>query len=179
MTLERSFQNLIGHLQQVQEVVGNLRITIVEDRPRPADIALVDPFDDGVEDMCGWLAESLAALTDSRFAAVRYNDIPWAGRVLAGCQGQINQLEIRYCDLVSHNRLTPLLQEGQTRGGEWPAWTASVQAALHDCQPPLVDVKQALLLCWQDIAERASLSTIAVQNTAVGRQVLLPAAPTK
>jgi hypothetical protein len=174
MTLDLACKQLNVHLQALREELVGLRTTIREDRPLGGDTVLVDVFGDASDDMLGWLAEALGAARDGGQALENQLDLNRAWQALTTCQEQFSQLEYRLFDLVSYDRLAPLMRFGRQQGGEWRAWTRSVKAALDRCQSALYHVNQALVRCWQEIAERAGLTSVSVRTTNIGQQITVP-----
>ncbi len=170
MTIGTAFKQL-GALQALREELVGLRTTIREDRPLGGDSVLVDMFGDDADDMLGWLAEALTAARDGQQAVEHQLDLNGAWRALTTCQQRFGQIEYRLFDLISYDRLAPLMHFGRQQGGEWRAWTSSVKAALDRCQSPIYDVNQALFRCWQEIGERAGLSSVSVQATNLGQLI--------
>lgn len=174
MTLETASKELGAQLQTLREEIIGLRTTIREDQPMEDDTVLVDMFGDAADDMMGWLEEAMATARDGQQAAERQLDLDRAWRALTTCQQQFSQIEYRLFDLLSYDRLAPLMRFGRQQGGEWQAWTSSVKAALDHCQSPIYDVSEALFRCWQEIGERAGLTSVSVQATNIGQQITVP-----
>jgi phage tail protein X len=167
MTLERAFQTLWVRLRAARDSLDSLRMTIVEDRPTEGDAALVDLLGDVTLDIHGFLEEALSAAEEGLFALSRDGDLDRARRALGVCQERYSRLFQRYAtDLVRYERIADVARLGRERGGEWRGWARGVRAALDACTEPLFEANQALVACWQDLAERATVA--AMPDTAAG-----------
>jgi hypothetical protein len=175
MTLEAAFGDLRLQLQKLREVLVGLRITVVEDRPLEDEAMLVDDFGDMVTDLLAWLEKASTAAGEGRQALSPPMNMDRARRALAVCHEWFNRTAHRLSsDLMSYERIAELAHLIE-RGGEWPIWARSVKEGLDRCQQPLYDVNQALFRCWQEIAERAGMTSVAVQTTSIGQQITTPA----
>jgi hypothetical protein len=149
-----------------------LRTTAVEDKPLEGDVVLVDVFGDAADDLRGWLEEAFAAAAEGQQASAHPVDLERARRSLTICQGRFNRISQRFSsDLVHYERMAELTRFGRTRGGEWRAWATGVKEALDSCRQPLFDTGETLFRCWQELAERAEITSISVQATNIGQQL--------
>jgi len=172
MALEKTFQELSDGLRKLQDNLLALQLTIREDLPPEGEVALVDQFGDAVDDSLGWLQESLAAAVEAQHAVEHPVDIDRASRALANCQERFHRVEQRFAsDLVSYEKLKDLTGFGRSRRGEWLGWVRSVKKGLEQCRQPIDEVSKALLACWQEIAERAGMTSVSVQATNIGQQI--------
>ena len=177
MALEAAFQDLCARLAALREALSGLRTTVVEDKPLRGDVVLVDVFGDAAEDLLGWLEEALAAASAGQRAVDHSVDLDRARRSLITCQERFSRIAHRFStDLAPYERVADLTRLGRERGGEWRAWANSVKEAFGWCHQPLFDVNQALFRCWQEIAERATMSSVSIRatNTNVGQRITLP-----
>jgi hypothetical protein len=175
MALERTFQELSDRLRRLQDSLLALQLTIREDLPPQGGVALVDQFGDAVDDSLGWMEESLLAAVEAYHAVEHPLDMDRARRALANCQEQFHRVEQRFAsDLISYEKLKDLTSFGRSRRGEWIGWVRSVREGLRECQVPMDEVSKALLACWQEIAERAGLTSVSVQATNIGQQITAP-----
>lgn len=171
MSLETSFDLLVGHDRRLRDALHALCLTVREDLPRGGEAALADNFGDTTEDLLGWLEEGLAAgESGQRAAGGRPPDWDGARRALIICQDRHNHLARRFAfELTNYDRLRLLTQLARERGGEWRPWAGSVRHALDACRAPLDEINQALFVCWQELAERArTLPQLCVPEPGVG-----------
>jgi hypothetical protein len=175
MALERVFQELSDRVRRLRDSFLALQLTIREDLPPQGGVALVDQFGDAVDDSMGWLEESLAAAGEAQRAVGHPVDLDRARRALANCQEQFHRVEQRFAsDLISYEKLKDLTGFGRSRRGEWVGWVKSVRRGLEECRQPMEEIGRALLACWQEIAERAGMTSVSVQATNIGQQIAAP-----
>lgn len=152
MALESAITHVLERLQALHEALAALHTTIAEDRPVHGDSALVEILSDSAENLVGWTAEAQQIARDGWHALLR-GDGDTTRRALAACHEQIIRVDRALrSDLLGYERLADLGRFGRTQGGEWRAWARIVHHALKSCQPPLFDVEDALLACWQEFA---------------------------
>lgn len=165
MALEKIFRDLARVLQTLREDLQAVQITLREDVPADGGVVLVDRFADAVDDSIGSLEECLAAADAGREALAARLEWDRAVRALTTCQEQFHSVELRFrSELVSYERLRELISFGRRRGGEWVAWTKSVRQGLDACNQPFEEAKNALLACWQGIAERPGSGCMQVKS---------------
>jgi hypothetical protein len=175
MALEKVFQELSDRVRRLRDSLLALQLTIREDLPPQGSVVLVDQFGDAVDDSLGWLEESLEAAVEAQHAVGRPVDMDRARCALANCQEQYHRVEQRFAaDLISYEKLKDLTGFGRSRRGEWIGWVKSVRTGLEECRQPMDEVSKALLACWQEIAERAGMSSVSVQATNIGQQIAAP-----
>ena len=175
MALERTFQELPDHVRKLRDALLALQLTVREDLPPEGSVALVDQFGDAVDDSLGWLEESLQAAVQAQRAVEHPSDVDRARRALANCQEQFHRVEQRFVsDLISYEKLKDLASFGRGRRGEWIGWVKTVRLGLEQCRQPMDEVSKALLACWQEIAERAGMTSVSVQATNIGQQITAP-----
>jgi hypothetical protein len=115
------------------EALTNLRVCLVEDKPRRADSALIDLRADLVEDLLGRLADAAAGGVLARHAA-------------------LHEVRRRFVlDLVSYERVRELLDVARAYGAEGKAWADGVRRAFGDCAGALFDADEAVIECWRNL----------------------------
>jgi hypothetical protein len=150
MTLVSSLDLLQQRLQKLHDELHSLHTRVMDDKP---DESVAQPEIIGaiVEDLLGWLEESLAQWQQARASL----DLPtMVQQHLRACYNPFERALRRFfTDLARYERVLDLVRVGRTRGAAWRQWSASVRRALDVCYLPLFDVSQAFCLCWQELAE--------------------------
>lgn len=155
MTLEAAFDQLCSALEQARDALAGLRLTVVEDKPAGADVALIDLLDDRIESVRGRLQEALIEALDGRQAARRF-DYDGARRALTGCRPVAARAAREFAaDIASYEAIVEVRRLGQRRGGEWRGWSAGVKQGIDACTPPLFDTIERLFDCWQELTHAA------------------------
>jgi hypothetical protein len=173
--LEMAFHELSVQLRKLRDTFLGVRLTVVEDKPPRDEVALVDRFGDAVEDIVGWIEEALAAAIEGEQAVANPLDMYRTRTALTTCQERFNRLAQQFAsDLVSYERIDDLIKFGRRRGGEWRRWANTVRESLEQCRQPLHEVSHSLFMCWQELADRLGMSSVAVQNTVIGQQIGAP-----
>ena len=163
----------------MHEVFSDLR-RLLDDHPSEGDkVLLLDSFGDAVEDLLGWLHESLERCAPFLPAkpGERENDFDAnvARQALVVCQNLFNQQMHRFSvDLVSYDKVAQLLKFGRERGGEWQSWAKGIKLELESCQQHLFLTSQVLFRCWVEMAEWIGLTSISVRTTNVSHQITVP-----
>lgn len=167
------FRELSTQIWEFRDRAGEVRLTVVEDRPLTNEApAFVDDFEYGVEDVLGWTEEVVRAAAEAEHNVSYPVNLDLARRSLARCQEEFARVEKRFASgLASYERLDQLNKLGQERRGEWLAWTNAVNRGLNHCRESIEKVRDSLVTCMGDIAERAGTTTISVQTTNIGQQV--------
>lgn len=179
MALRVELENLGCQLERMHEVFSDLR-RLLDDHPSEGDkVLLLDSFGDTVEDLLGWLQESLercAPLLPAKPGERKDEfDANVARQALVVCQGLFNQQMHRFLvDLVSYERVAQLLQFGRERGGEWQTWAKGIKLELESCQQHLFLTSQVLFRCWVELAEWIGMTSISVRATNVGQHFTVP-----
>lgn len=172
MALERVFRELTARLSKLRDALKEVRLTVVEDRPRKDPVVVVDHFEYAIEDILGWLEEAVASGAEAQQALNLPLDVDRAVRCLSRCQDLFQRLQRAYLvNLISYGRLQELMNVGREKRGEWQGWTESVKKGLEQCRKPMEDAGLALVHCWQEIAERPAGTNVTVQTTNVGQQI--------
>jgi hypothetical protein len=170
MPIEKTFRELSGGLRMLGERVQELRITLMEDRPRGRnDAAVLDDFEYAVEDAGGWLNEALGAANEAHRAAGDQVDMNRARQALTVCQEKFRRAEAVFsASFFSYDRMQELTTFGSERRGEWPSWTSAVKLGIDHCRKPADDVRTTFDTLWQDLAERSGTS---ISNTNIVQQI--------
>lgn len=160
MALEKAFREARRLLKRLRDDLMMLRLSVREDAPVDGAVVLVDKMGDAVDDSLGSLEEALADLEDAGRASVPSLRRDAAARALSRCQEHFHLVELKFqAELVSYECLTDLAAFTKSRDGEWPAWMESVRQGLDQCKEPLNEANQALIACWQELAERDCASS--------------------
>jgi hypothetical protein len=171
-------ENLGSQLERMHEVFSDLR-RLLDDHPSEGDkVLLLDSFGDTVEDLLGWLEESLqrcAPLLPAKAGEANDFDANLARQALVVCQDLFNRQMHRFLvDLVSYEKVAQLLKLGRERGGEWQTWAKGIRMELESCQQHLFLTSQVLFRCWVELAEWIGMTSISVRTTNVGQQFRVP-----
>lgn len=172
MTMLAASRELTASLRALRQELVGLQTIIREDAPERH--ALEDRWGDAVDDLLGWLEESLVAASDVQQAGERMAGPGDAWGALAAFQERFNHLQQGFSDLISYEWLEPLLRFGRQRGGQWQAWTGSVKQGLDRSKQAMHDVNQSLFQCWQEISERTGKACVSVRSTNIGQQISVP-----
>jgi hypothetical protein len=179
MALEKAFQELTTRLRKLRDALMEVRLTVVEDRPVTDEAVLVDHFEYGIEDVLGWLEDGIKHAAEAEQAVGVPLDLDRARRGLSHSQEWFQRAEQRYFgDLVSYVRIEELTSFGRQRRREWQGWAESVKKGLEHCRPAMEETSQALIRCWQELAERLGTMNVSVHTTNIGQQIT-PAASLK
>lgn len=172
MALERTFRDLSERLMRLRDRLRELRLSVVEDRPPKRDGAVVDHFEYAVEDVLGWLEETIEAAGLAGRAVSPPVDLEAARTNLALCQERFHRITNCFtASLMSYQRISELTSFGRERRGEWPSWVTSVRLGIEHCGPPLEEAGKALAECWQEIAERVGSTSVSIRTENVGQKV--------
>ena len=106
MALDTVFQDLVGRLQDVGEVLTRLRLTVQEDPPT-ADAVPVERFGEAIEDAIGWIEEVRAAAVVARDAATHPMDNYRVRQGLITCQEQFFVAAHQFAFMVKYG-MTPM-----------------------------------------------------------------------
>lgn len=179
MSLRMEFKSLGAQLERLHEMFSDLR-QILDDHPAEGDkVLLLDSFGDAVEDLLGWLEESLQACAPLLQSDPQRSEQDFDGNLarqaLVSCQDQFNRQMHRFLfDLVSYEKVSQLLRLGRERGGEWQTWAKGIKMELESCQQHLYLTNQALFRCWVEIAECVGMTSVSVRATNIGQQITVP-----
>ncbi len=171
MALEKTFRRLSEQLRKLNDALFALRLTVVEDKPLRGEVALVDDFENAVEDLVGWLEEARGAASEAERRVGHPVDLERTRRALTTCQERFHRIEQGFStDLVAYERLKDLAGLGSERRGEWQGWASIVRKGIEQCRQPLESTSKALSDCWQEIAERVGTTVVSVQATSIGQK---------
>jgi hypothetical protein len=170
VTLAKSFRALRGQLQELQELLEALNTTVDEDRPRRKDVVVASSLSDAVLSVRGLLEESCTAADEACEAIEQASDLDRARRALITCQERFHRFAAEFShDLASYERMADLESVARERGRDWASWVKVVEQGLAQCQALLEEGREALFLCWQDLAERLGTPSVSVRNTSIGQ----------
>ncbi|MGZ4853886.1 MAG: hypothetical protein ACXVKH_01600, partial [Candidatus Angelobacter sp.] len=109
MALEKTFREFSIQLRRLGDRLQELRVTVVEDKPSKNDAVIVDNFEYAVEDLLGWLNETLEAARKAECAVEQGMDLNEARRALTKCQEQFHRLEQDFnANLLSYEKVKDL-----------------------------------------------------------------------
>jgi len=172
VALQKSFRDLCIRLQDLQEVLEAVNTTIEEDRPRRKDVVVASSLGDAVLAVRGLLEESRAAADDACEAVGHPLDVDRARRALTTCQERFHRFASEFShDLASYERMADLASVAHERGRDWANWVKVVKQGLEQCQTLVEEGRDALFLCWQDLAERLGTASVSNQNSSIGQLV--------
>jgi len=172
VAIEAVFQQLATAFDAVREMLQNLGLTVIEDRPPHGEILLVERLGNLVDDLRGWAEEGCVSVGTARRAATHPPDLQRVRQELATAQERFLLLKYRFFDeAVTHRTIDALLRFGHQRGREWLGWAKSVLLALEACRAPLRMLDEALLQAWQELAERLGSRSLSVHATNIGQQI--------
>lgn len=174
MPLQNSFRALRDHLRELREVLEALSTTVEEDRPRRKDVVVASSLSDAILAVRGFLEESWAAADEACEAVGRTLDLDRARRALIACQERFHRFAAEFShDLASYERMADLASVARERGRDWASWVEVVKQGLEQCRALVEEGRDALFLCWQDLAERTNTTSLSVRATNIGHQFLV------
>jgi hypothetical protein len=166
VALQKSFRALRGRLQELQEVLEALITTVEEDRPRRKDVVVASSLSDTVLSVRGFLEESCAAADEACEAIEHTPDLDRARRALITCQERFHHFAVEFShDLASCERMADLASVARERGRDWASWVEVVKQGLQQCRTLVEEGREALFVCWQDLTERLSATSVSVHTT--------------
>jgi hypothetical protein len=168
MPLESALHELTRELAALSQCMAEL-CAIAKDRPEP--VAMTDAYEETMDEIQMSLAEAYAQVGPLTTPAGAQGDKAEIWQALLICQACINHVEAHLCNLQSVDRVAPLLRFGSRQGGEWPMWARLMKEGVARCLPLLQQVRQAQLVCWQEMAEHSAGGGVVVRNTAIGQQI--------
>jgi hypothetical protein len=179
VALEVIFAELVTKWRHLHDALQSLRITAVEDRPLDGGVLLVERFSDNSEDLFGWAAEGLSAALEAQQAVGPVLDLNRARRALTVSQERFGRLSDEFLDFTSFERITELIKFGRKRRGEWLSWVNSLKDGSSQCDAPMKEVRNALAITWEELAERLGTTSVSVQTTNIGQQIAAGGAEVK
>ena len=172
MALEQTFAELQRHLRTLQEALEALGTTVDEDKPTRDDVVVASRLSDDLLAVRGLLEEALGAADDACRATAYPLDGERARRALTACQQHFHRFAHSFSfELASYDRIDDLGSIGRERGQEWLNWVGVVKQALEQSCELVEEVRSAVFLCWQELAERIANTTVSLQNTSIGQQI--------
>jgi hypothetical protein len=174
MTLEAAFKEQSAKWEGlVEELEHGLLWSVLETKPEEEHI-LVTQYIDAATDLISTAREGLEA---SQVVANELPSLGQAGQSLSRCQERYNAMvELFNSRMASYGRLQRLCRFGREKGGAWRDWAAQVRKGLDRCRRPMDDLNRTLFNCWQEIAERAGMTSVSLQSTLIGPQIVVPEA---
>lgn len=164
MPLESALRHLAYTLEALSQGVTEL-VTVARDRPE--SIALADAFEEALDDILMALGEAHTRLIPAQVNAnlnANLNENVEVWQALLLCQARIDHVATQLSTLQSADRIAPLMRFGAREGGEWPSWARLVKEGVNRCLPPLHQVQQAQLLCWQELAEHSARGIVVISG---------------
>jgi hypothetical protein len=172
VALERTFADLQRHLRILQEALEALGTTVDEDKPTRDDVVVASRLSDDLLAIRGLLEEALGAADDACRATIYPLDGERARRALTTCQQHFHRFAHSFSfELACYDRMDDLSTVGRERGQEWLHWVSVVKQALGQSCELVEEVRSAVFLCWQELAERIANTTVSIQNTSIGHQI--------
>lgn len=159
MTVDNARSGLLAAARLLLDSTRELELMAVEDRPRTADVHLLDVIQNSAFELSGEVAEGVAALKTADAQAA-----------VASCHTHTNRFgEVLIRDLANPQRVRELV--GLSRyGREAGLWAREVMQSITTCQRLLaVELQPALLACWIELVERPSGRQSDTPPTPVGR----------
>jgi hypothetical protein len=156
MTLTSDLRSLWFALHDLRDAVLPLRLLVAEDRPEMVAPLPVQTFSDCLDDVFGRLQEaidSLSPVLDDDAESSRSEQV-------ATALGRCNHAMLEFCrewtdEVSSYHRLGQLSRSAVKGGPAWRSWAKSTIEGVQGCELPRYRMQQALLACWQGLAERA------------------------
>lgn len=171
MAFESAFQNLGLAARQLHEVTRDLTIALSEDQPTEGAPA-AQHWADNAENLHGLVRECLEAASCTARNLGPAPDLYHLRRHLSACQKSFNgAVASWFRELAQFDQMEELSALGRRPKREWQAWTKGVRIALECCHDPLEKTAAALLVCWQELCERAGGVSVTVNSAGIGRQV--------
>jgi hypothetical protein len=170
VAMEENFADLVKTWRHLHENVQALRITAVEDQPAEGAVLLIERCADAAEDLLGWAALGLSAGADAQQGIGVIPNVSRAKHSLKTSQRHFGKLDDQFFVFASYERVSELIRFGRRRRGEWLAWVDSLREAMSQCREPIQQVRDALVSCWDGLAEHSGRS-VSVRSTNIGQQI--------
>lgn len=163
--LDVKFRVAAEQLNRVRDLLGVLRITVIEDRPLENVVKLVERTGELIEDLLVQVEEICGGVVAAREAVEYPLDTERARHGLTASQAGFNALLGQFfLELASFEAVDEIVSLGRDRRGEWQAWAQLVDSSFKECQQALLAANAALLDCWQALAECAALAAVPVRS---------------
>jgi len=162
---------LLARLHDLNEALNHLHV-FVGDKPPHDEAAVADDLAEGSLALIGVLHEARQGAVQARQAVANQPDLNRAGKALAICQTGFHRVEKDFPALVaSYKHFTELFRLAKERP-EWAPWVVNTKQAIEDCYGPMEAVRQALTVCWQELAEHRGAPSVSVRTTSVGQRIV-------
>jgi hypothetical protein len=141
--------------------VSELALTVLDDRPVDADLAVLDAFAEQVSELQGAVAGARELLVADE-SPVR--------RSLAEVAAHLEAAEAVYwAELRSFERMSEVRRAARRCGPEAVAWRGGVDASLQRCLAPLALTREAMLAAWAEVDRQLDLLTRTMSPAAADR----------
>ena len=170
MALDKIVAQLAGQLESLRVALEALGFPLLEDKSRTDDVALSAYSADALTEATDLLRQAIPATKRAGQAAKHPANLDGVRIALATCQEKVGELERRFRDGLMSFENIEALSTLRRRGGQWEKWAEAVVTGLQESQERLRLVNETILLCWQEIAERAG--TVSVRASAIGKKVV-------
>lgn len=172
MAMENTFRDLLRQLKKLNDSLEPLRCLLPED-PMNVELALVQHLRESVEGASGWIEDCLAQVQAAQ-DGLNTCDLNRTKRALAGCQASFDEAERTFsAELLSYDKLREVVSLGARRKDVWLIWSQSVKRDLEVCGYELDLTRKALTACWQELAEQAVTTNVAVRANSAGTQITM------
>jgi hypothetical protein len=174
VALESTFRELQFHFHALRDSLEALTTTAEEDRPTRDDVVVTARLTDALLAARGLLEEACEAARDAAAGVAYPFSAERARRALTTCQERFHRFAHHFSlEIASYERIDDVRSVGQERGGDWLKWADVVKQAVEQCSAQAEEVRNAVFLCWQELAERIGASAVSVENTTIGQQITM------
>ncbi len=152
--MEIAIRELTVRLGRLADAMLRLRVTAIEDRPRPGGyvVRLAVRYDEAVEEALGLSEEAFEAAVEYQKAVERLTDPDRARRAISTCQQRYNALVKQFMAVVASDwELAHIARLGKEQGGGWTSWVENLKQAIEACMEPLIEVGRTITACWDEI----------------------------
>jgi predicted NBD/HSP70 family sugar kinase len=137
--------------------------------------ALADSFEEGAEDVRGWLDEGVEAI-DATLGSAQSSAHP---ERLLECLARVHERVLtageRLGGLLPYERAEQVVRFGEDPDERWRGvWAQQLYESLVGCRGELDAVHRRLLKCWSEFADRNATGLLSIHATNIGQQVTLP-----
>jgi hypothetical protein len=142
--------------------VGELALTVLDDRPDEADLAVLDAFAEQVSELQGAVAGARELLTvePERARQAAPAELPSIAAHLDAAWA------IYWSELRRYERIGEVRRAARRCGPAALAWRSGVDASLQRCEAPLATTREALLASWNEVHQQLELLTRTVHPAA-------------
>jgi len=173
MALQQSLQALFTQFTDLRETFEDLKITIQQDRPKGSQAVLIDEFGDTAQELVGWAREAQEAMEEAQHARLRSAPESIVASLILCGQHYFTIHERFYTRLLGFDRVVDFDALTRERTGEWEGWRTTMRDAMECCRQSLALTAQALLRCWQELAERNLTTSVYVEANNAGQRITL------